>query len=138
MRIVIFTWWIWLHAISERRKIGFILILSLLDDPYPHCTEVPVPVFVSLPELIADNMLLELLDDTDSTDSIINSPSSVVAAVSSLSAKPKLFSQGQLNDLVPDLGLSRNRPKFFYLILVNMVYWIRKLKLHSTAIGANC
>ena len=34
MMIVIFAWWICLDEISERRKIGIILILSLLDDPY--------------------------------------------------------------------------------------------------------
>jgi len=34
MMIVIFAWWICLDGISERRKIGITLILSLLDDPY--------------------------------------------------------------------------------------------------------
>jgi len=34
MMIVIFAWWICLGGISERRKIGIILILSLLDNPY--------------------------------------------------------------------------------------------------------
>ena len=41
----------------------------------------------------------------DRTDSSICSSSSMAAAASSLSAKPKPFSQGQLNDLVCDLGL---------------------------------
>ena len=50
-------------------------------------------------------MLLEAMDDTDSSDSGINSSSSIAAAASSLSAKPKPFSQGQLNDLVRDLDL---------------------------------
>ena len=50
-------------------------------------------------------MLLEALDDTESSDSSIGSSSSMAAAPSSLSAKPKLFSQGQLNDVVRDLGL---------------------------------
>ena len=47
------------------------------------------------------------MDDTDSSDSSISSSSSIAAAASSLSAKPKPFSQGQLNDLVRDLGLSK-------------------------------
>ena len=72
--------------------------------PIPHCAK--VPVFVSLPDLTADEMLLEAMDDTDSTDSSISSSSSMAAAASSLSAKPKPFSQGQLNGLVCDLGLS--------------------------------
>jgi len=72
--------------------------------PIPHCVE--VLVFTSLPDLTADEMLLEAVDDTDSSDSSIISSSSMAAAASSLCAKPKPFSQGQLNDLVRDLGLS--------------------------------
>ena len=75
--------------------------------PIQHCAEVPVPVFTSIPDLTADEMLLEAMDDTDSSDSSISSSSSIAAAASSLSAKPKLFNQGQLNDLVRDLGLSK-------------------------------
>ena len=52
-------------------------------------------------------MLLEKMDDNDSSDSSISSSSSMAAVTSSLSAKPKPFSQGQLNDLVRDLGLSK-------------------------------
>ena len=69
----------------------------------PHCAEVPVPVFTSLPDLTIDEMLLKAMDKTDSSDSSINSSSSMAAAASSLSAKPKSFNQGQLNDLVRDL-----------------------------------
>ena len=50
-------------------------------------------------------MLLQAMDDTDSSDSSIRSSSSMAAAAPSLSAKSKLFIQGQLNDLVCDLGL---------------------------------
>ena len=46
------------------------------------------------------------MDDTDSSDSSISSSSSMAATASSLSAKPKPFSLGQLNDLARDLGLS--------------------------------
>ena len=74
--------------------------------PIPHCAEVPISVFTLLPDLTGDEMLLETIDDTDSSVSSISSFSSVAVAASSLSAKPKPFSQGQLNDLVRDLGLS--------------------------------
>ena len=75
--------------------------------PKPHYTEVSVPVFTSLPDPTANEMLLEVIDDTDNSDSSICSFSSMAAAASSLSAKPKSFSQGQLNDLVCDLSLSK-------------------------------
>ena len=52
-----------------------------------HCTE--VPVFTSLPDLTAHKMLLEAMDDTDSSDSSINSSSSMAAAASSLQRKTK-------------------------------------------------
>ena len=47
------------------------------------------------------------MDDTDISDSSISSSSGMAAAASSLSAKPKPFSQSQLNELVCDLGLSK-------------------------------
>ena len=75
--------------------------------PIPQCAEVPIPVFTSLPDLTADEMLLETIDDTNSSDSSISSSSSMAAVASLLSVKPKPFSQGQLNDLVCDLGLSK-------------------------------
>ena len=77
------------------------------SEQIPHCAEVPVPVFTSLPDLTAHEMLLEVMDDTDSSDSSVSCSSSMAAAASSLSAKPKLFSQDQLNDFVCDLGLSK-------------------------------
>ena len=52
-------------------------------------------------------MLLEAMDDTDSSDSSISSSSSMAAGASLLSTKPKPFSQGQLNNQVRDLGLSQ-------------------------------
>ena len=89
--------------------------------PIPHCAE--VPEFTSLPDITADEMLLEAMDDTVSIKSSISSSSTMAAAVSALSTDAKPFSQGQLNDLVCDLGLySRNRLKFGHLDLVNMVY----------------
>ena len=73
----------------------------------PRCAEVPVPVFTSLPDVTADEMLLEAIDDTDGSDISIITSSSMAAAASLPSAKPKPFSQGQLNDPVRDLGLSK-------------------------------
>ena len=99
--MVIFAWWICLDGISKRRKISIILILSLLDDPY----HIASSIFTSLPDLTANEMLLEAIDHTDSSGNGINSSSSMVAATSSLRAKPKPFSPGQLNDLVCDLKL---------------------------------
>ena len=52
-------------------------------------------------------MLLEAMDDTDSSDNSISSSSSMAAAASLLRAKLKPFSQDQLNDLVRDLSLSK-------------------------------
>ena len=75
--------------------------------PIPHCAEVPVPAFTSLPALTAADEMLEAMDDTDSGDSSISSSSSMGGVESSPSSKPKTFSQGQLNDLIRDLGLSK-------------------------------
>ena len=89
--------------------------------PAPHCTEVPVFVFTFLPDLTADETLLEAMADSnivlkkivivikkDSNSSCSNySSTSMAAEASSLSTNPKTFSQGQLNDLVRDLNLSR-------------------------------
>ena len=48
------------------------------------------------------------MDDTNSSDSSIGSPSSMAAAASSLGAKPKSFNQGQLNGPVRDLSLFKD------------------------------
>ena len=50
--------------------------------PRPLCAEVPVSVFTSLPDFTADEILLETLDDTDSSNSCISSSSSMAAAAS--------------------------------------------------------
>ena len=92
MMIVIFAWWICLDEISERRKIGIILILSLLDDPY--LIALKFQFQFSLPYLTlltADEMLQEAMDNTDSSDSSFSSSSSMTAVASSLCAKPKPF-----------------------------------------------
>ena len=103
--IVVFAWCICLNGISERRKIGIILIL-VCSTIQPHCNEISVPVFTFLSYLVADETLLEAMNDTDSSESSISSSSSIADAASSLSAT-KPFSQAQLNDLARDLGLSK-------------------------------
>ena len=105
MIIVTFAWWICLDGISKRKKDWYYPDIESARRPIPHWAK--VPVFTSLPDLPADEMLLEVMNDTESSDSRISSSSSMAAAASSLSAKPKPFSQGQLNDLVRDLGLSK-------------------------------
>ena len=103
--------------------------------PISHCVEVPVPVFTSLPDLTADEMLLEAVDDTDSSESSISSSSSMAAAASLLSSKPKLFSQGQLNDLVRDLGLSKESSEILASRLGEHSILGLGTKTNSTAIG---
>ena len=83
--------------------------------PIPHCTEVSISAFTSLPDLTADEMLVEAMNDTDSSPSSTSSSSSMAAESSLLSAKPKPFSQGQLNDLVRDFGLSKKSPEILVL-----------------------
>ena len=56
----------------------------------PHYAK--VPVFNFLPHLATDEVLLQAMDDADSSDSSISSSSSMAAAAFSLSAKPKPFS----------------------------------------------
>ena len=73
---------------QRKKKNWYYLNIESARLPIPHCAE--VPVFTSLPELTADEMLLEAMDDTDSSDSGISSSSSMAAAAASLlSAKPK-------------------------------------------------
>ena len=76
------------------------------QQPVPHCTEVPVPVFTLLPDFIADETLLEAMEDSNSSCSNYSS-TSMAAEAFSLSTNPKPFVQGQLNDLVRDLNLSK-------------------------------
>ena len=108
MMIVIFAWWICLDGISK--KDWYYPGFESARRSISHCAEVPVPVFTFLPDLTANEMLLEVVDDTDSS---ISSFSSMAAEASSLSAKPKPFGQGQLNDLVCFLGLSKESSEIF-------------------------
>ena len=92
---------------QRKKKYWYYPDIESARQPIPHCAKAPVPVFTSLPDLTADEMLLKAMDDTDSSNNSISSSSNMAAAASSLTAKPKPFSQRQLNDLVRDLGLSK-------------------------------
>ena len=74
--------------------------------PVLQCAEVPVSTFTSLPHLTEDETPLEAIKDTDSSCSNYIS-TSMGAKASSFGANPKPFSQGQLNDLMRDLNLSK-------------------------------
>ena len=90
---------------QQKKKNWYYPDIESARRPTLHCTE--VPVFTSLPDLTADEMLLEAMDDADNSYSSVSSSSSKAAAASSFSAKPKPFSQGQLNYPVRDLSLSK-------------------------------
>ena len=91
--------------------------MSLLDNPYHIALKFQFQFSLFLLDLTADEILLEAMDDTDSSNSSILSSSSMTAAASSLSAKPKPFSQGRLNNLVCDLGLSKKSSKILASVL---------------------
>ena len=92
---------------QRKKKDWYYLDIESARRPIPHCAEVPIPVFTFLPGLTADEMLREDMNNTDSSNSSISSSSSMAATASLLSAKPKPFGEGQLTDLVRDLGLSK-------------------------------
>ena len=71
--------------------------------PIPHCNDIPVPVVESLPELELpgskeDQASVFSNDSSDSTVSDVDFPPSSL---------PRLFSQGERNDLTRDLNLSK-------------------------------
>ena len=74
---------------QQKKKDWYYPNIESARRPIPHFTDVPVPVFTSLPHLTADEMLLEAIDDTDSSNSSISNSSSMADAASSLSAKAK-------------------------------------------------
>ena len=78
------SWWN-----QRKKKDWYSPGIESVRRPIPHCVDVPVPVFTSLPDLTAHEMLLEAMNDTDRRDSSISSSSSRAAAASSLSVKPK-------------------------------------------------
>ena len=76
-----------------------------------HCKEVPIPVFISLPDLLPDELDLKTAENEDRDSNCSScrnySDTSLAAERHSQENKPKPFTQGQLNDLVHDLGLSK-------------------------------
>ena len=71
--------------------------------PIPHGNEIPVPVFKGLPKLKLpgseeDQAFVLSTDSSEDTVSDVGFP---------LSTLPQLFSQGELNDLIRDLNLSK-------------------------------
>ena len=69
--------------------------------PVPHSLELPIPVFEGLPEL---NLLSDIENDASSSDS---NPSLDKDSFHPAVLPRLLFSQGELNDLVRDLSLSK-------------------------------
>ena len=74
--------------------------LPSANRPVPHSQSIPVPVFKSLPDLTdCDGVPISDVDEDDKNDEeYVNED---------LSSEPKLFDQGELNDLVRDLNLTK-------------------------------
>ena len=73
--------------------------------PVPHCEEVPIPIFSSLPKLVSNDNLFAETEEVNSDDS--NYSDSMSDTTAEWQSKVKPFSQSQLNDLVRDLALSK-------------------------------
>ena len=71
----------------------------------PHCKEVPIPVFSSLPMLVLNDDLFAETEEVNSNDRYYSNSMSDTTA--EWQSKVKRFSQNQLNDLVRDLALSK-------------------------------
>ena len=91
---------------QRKKKVWYYPEIESARRPVSHCTEFPVPVFTFLPNLTADETLLEAMGDSNRSRSNYSS-TSMAAEAFSLSTNPKSFSQGQLNDLVRDLNFSK-------------------------------
>ena len=70
--------------------------------PIPHCSDIQVPVFTSLPDLVPDTAFTEAIDESSDSTYSRNSCNDSLQI-----SKAEPFTQGQLNDLVRDLGLSK-------------------------------
>ena len=51
---------------QRKKKDWYYPDIESARQPVPHCTEVPVPVFTFLPDLMADEALLEAMEDSSS------------------------------------------------------------------------
>ena len=74
--------------------------------PVPHCEEVPISVFSSLPKFVSND---DLFAETEEVNSDGSSYSDAIMSdtTAEWQSKVKPFSQSQLNDLVRDLALSK-------------------------------
>ena len=52
---------------QRKKKNWYYPDIESARQPVPHCTEVPVPVFIFLPDLTADETLLEAMEDSNSS-----------------------------------------------------------------------
>ena len=71
----------------------------------PHCEEVPIPFFSSLPKLVSNDELFAETEEINSNDS--NYSDSMSDTTAEWQSKVKPFSQSQLNDLVRDFPSSK-------------------------------
>ena len=94
--------------------------------PVPHCEEVHIPVFSSLPKLVSNDDLFAKTEEANSDDS--NYSDSMSDTTSKWQSKVKPFSQSQLNDVVRDLALSKRLQRFWLLVSVNMAFLIPRPK----------
>ena len=99
----------WNH---HTKKLWYCPDIESIRRSLPHCSEVSVHVFSSLPDLVSDDDLFEAIYEIGSDRS--NYSDSTSAPAGSLqTTKMKPFSQGQLNNLVRDLALLKEAAKIF-------------------------
>ena len=92
----------------------------------PHCEEVPIPVFSSLPKLVSNDDLFAETEEVNSDDSKYSD--SMSDTTGEWQDKVKPFSQSQLNDLVRDLAFQKRLLRFWLLVSVNMAFLIPRPK----------
>ena len=92
----------------------------------PHCEEVPIPVFSSLPKLVSNDDLFAETEKVNSDDSKYSD--SMSDTTGEWQDKVKPFSQSQLNDLVRDLAFQKRLLRFWLLVSVNMAFLIPRPK----------
>lgn len=94
---------------SHRKKTWHCLAIESGRRPLPHCSDGPVPVFTSRPDHDPDDDTTTIAETMDEGSGSSSSSSSIHDSYlrDFPTAKVKLFTQGQLNDLVRDLALSK-------------------------------
>ncbi|KAK3888050.1 hypothetical protein Pcinc_007840 [Petrolisthes cinctipes] len=98
--------------------------------PVPHCSDVPVPVCTSLPDLDLDDDITSIAEAMDEGSDCSDNGSSIYDSCLGdfQTAKVKLFTKGQLNDLVRDLALSKEAAEILASFSVNTVFLILQLR----------